>query len=186
MAESIIGTIVISVSPKRFLALYHLSFTDQRVFAVEGSAVTSKAMFPQIGGAAGTVISGLMSSGIGIGLGSGGMRNMERNMAENAREMRLIEGQRQWVQIKQTMGNKSVIDYDTKEVTAEMQNLPSISIPYDKIKEVKFKKTFTSSDYEIIFQMGILSSETFLVADSEVEPIRALLAKTPLAQKLKE
>ena len=183
MAEPIIGTIVVSCSPKRFYALYHLSFTDQRVFAIEGSAGSTQSMFPKIGGAAGAVLSGLMALG-SLGYQPGGSLGYQPGLTME-QQKRLV-GERQWIQIKQTMGDKSVIDYDHKEVTPDMQNLPSVSILYEKIKEVKFKKTITSSDYEIVFQMGMLSSETFLVADSEVEPIKALFAKTPLAQKLEQ
>ncbi|MDE1825535.1 MAG: hypothetical protein KGH61_03700 [Candidatus Micrarchaeota archaeon] len=184
MAEPIIGTIVVSCSPKRFYALYHLSFTDQRVFAIEGSAGSAASMFPKIGGTAGAILSGIMSSGILMSGGLGGM-NTARSVP-SMQEQRRLAGERQWIAIRQAMGDKSVIDYDHTEVTPEMQNLPSVSIQYEKIKEVKFKKTLLFSDYEIVFEMGMLSSETFLVADSEVEPIRALFAKTPLASKLKQ
>lgn len=90
-----------------------------------------------------------------------------------------------WNKLKKALQGQSMVDLTAQ--LPDISNANTMTIDYDKIKEVYFKKQslFGVSDYDLMFNTGLLQTHEVIVTADSVDQIKQLLSKTPLAQKLK-
>lgn len=165
---NLIGTLLVAGRFKQSMVQYKLFFTENRLIAIETGPTPSK-----VGGY--PVLSA--RAGLAKGLAQG---------AEDAKIMNLWED----IVIDTNKSHKSLVSYQEK-LSNDMLNLPSISMPYDKVSAVTLKKASrdgidpNKTQYIMAFTMGLFSSESFFIPGTTLDDVMALLKKTPLGSKLK-
>ncbi len=160
--EQLIGTIMISGRVKQVMVEYRLFFTDSRMLAIDTGQIPSIVHGPP---------------GISKGIAQG---------MESIRIMNIWEG----VVMDFNTTHKPLVSYEEK-LSDELLGLPSISIPYDKVKSVEIKKATRDGveaskvQYQISLSTGMFSHESFLIPGVAADEVTSLLKKTPLAVKIK-
>jgi hypothetical protein len=160
--ENLIGTILMAGRLKQVLVQYRLFFTDSRLIAIETGKLPAHMW----------------------------MTGMAGGIAQGMENAKIIN---QWtdVVIDANSNHRPVVSYK-ETISDELLGLQSISILYEKVKTVEIRKVTRDNvdpnklEYSISISMGLLSSESFLIPGIGLEETKALLAKTPLAAKLKQ
>ncbi|OJI07278.1 MAG: hypothetical protein BK997_03400 [Candidatus Micrarchaeum sp. ARMAN-1] len=169
--EKLIGTILITGRLKKILVEYKLFFTESSVIAIEiGKVPNPNAPVNLL-----QFISPITALVIGL--------------YEGKEDIKIINI---WTEVVKEVNSKhiSIVSY-SEELSDDLLKLKSVDILYDRIKSVEFKKaTREGADpskvqYSMVFNIGGLSSEVFMIPATSLTEVTDLIRKTPLGSKLK-
>jgi len=162
--ERVIGVIIYAASSPDY-DIQHVVFTDRQVLGIPASKLTGAA---QKGAALGSIGLLLVGANPSTAFGLSGLLGM------NA-----------WSNLKKNVVGKQTISYEEGELSQGLLNAAKIKIPYERVKDVSIKKVLGVNDVLLNVNAGFLSSSSWVFAPS-VEEVKALIQKTPLAQRLKQ
>ncbi|MCL5069243.1 MAG: zinc ribbon domain-containing protein [Thaumarchaeota archaeon] len=165
--EKILGSIAFAASTTNNYTVYHVIFTDRQVVGVPPSS--SKDW-------------GSLGAGSSVAMWLAGMNPSGAFGASG------LLGLRSWNNLKKSVAGKPLVQLGAgnEPFTGEMLKAAKFKLPYEKIKDVSFKKIMMSSDYLLNIGAGFLATQKLAIDVSCLEDAKSLVKRTSLAQKLKE
>jgi hypothetical protein len=168
--EKVLGTIIIAATSSGWV-IQHVIFTDKQVLVVPFSALNEAAEKEGDIGAIGLMLAGADMGSLNFGLSVEGLSDILRMRA--------------WHKLKKKAEGTQTVSYEEEKLSQGLLKAATITIPYEKIKEVSIKKNWGANDFKLNLKQSLLLTISWLLASSADE-VKLLIEKTPLSQKLKQ
>lgn len=168
--ERVLGAIICAATSSGWV-IQHLIFTDKRIIAIPSSSLNEAAERGADIGSIGLMLAGADLSSLDFGLSVEGLGDLLQMRA--------------WHKLKKKVAGMQTVSCEEGRLSDDVLKAATITIPYEKVKEVSIKKNWGAKDFKLNIRQDSFFAIGWLLPSSADE-VKKLIQKTPLSQKLKQ